>query len=220
MTPFESYQTYLAIKQHFNSKSYDFFKYNGKVKSQIDAFNKRPDKKFFISASTKFTRVDFIERLLANFIEDDSSWIMNIFEDAGKKNYERFKKRVSSLTYQFKTDIMKLVPLIKEKQEKYTQYKGFVIPTLVSTRLGQPLLFTEYIRKNICAESLIILNEANTCEHFFDYWDKQFNNIIWNSIRLKCDKYKSFLVANYNLNDNKKKYEEILSTCFEELRVI
>ena len=34
VSPFEAYQTYLALKQHFTRPSYDYFKYNGKVKVQ------------------------------------------------------------------------------------------------------------------------------------------------------------------------------------------
>ena len=44
---FDSYQLYLAIKLHFNSKDYDFVQYNGKVKADLNAFMKRKDKYHF-----------------------------------------------------------------------------------------------------------------------------------------------------------------------------
>ena len=40
-TPLEAYQTYLAIKNHFSSPSYDYFKYQGKVKVNSQSFEKR-----------------------------------------------------------------------------------------------------------------------------------------------------------------------------------
>ena len=43
MTPFEVYTTYLAMKKHFTDQKYDFFKYNGKTRSSVGAFNKRRD---------------------------------------------------------------------------------------------------------------------------------------------------------------------------------
>ena len=41
---FDSYQLYLGVKLHFNSESYDFIKYNGKVKADLPSFLKRNDR--------------------------------------------------------------------------------------------------------------------------------------------------------------------------------
>ena len=41
---FDAYCLYLAINNHFNTESYDFFKYNGKVPVKLPAFLKRNDK--------------------------------------------------------------------------------------------------------------------------------------------------------------------------------
>ena len=44
---YDAYTLYLGIKLHFYSKDYDFVKYNGKVKSDINSFLKRKDKYHF-----------------------------------------------------------------------------------------------------------------------------------------------------------------------------
>ena len=44
---FDAYCLYLAINNHFNTESYDFFKYNGKVPVKLPAFLKRNDKYHF-----------------------------------------------------------------------------------------------------------------------------------------------------------------------------
>ena len=44
---FDSYQLYLGVKLHFNSESYDFVKYNGKVKADLPSFLKRNDRFHF-----------------------------------------------------------------------------------------------------------------------------------------------------------------------------
>ena len=40
---FDVYKTYLAIKLHFQSDSYDYYKYGGKVNAKLDTFTKRKD---------------------------------------------------------------------------------------------------------------------------------------------------------------------------------
>jgi len=43
MTAFESYRVYSALKLHFTTDSYDYFKYNGKTKVTPENFEKRKD---------------------------------------------------------------------------------------------------------------------------------------------------------------------------------
>ena len=35
VTPFETYQTYLSIKNHFSSPRYDYFKYGGRSRAKM-----------------------------------------------------------------------------------------------------------------------------------------------------------------------------------------
>jgi len=44
---YDAYTLYLGIKFHFHTDTYDFIKYNGKVKSDINSFLKRKDKYHF-----------------------------------------------------------------------------------------------------------------------------------------------------------------------------
>ena len=43
VTPIDVYKTYLAFKNHFTKKSYNYFKYGGKSKASVQAYNKRKD---------------------------------------------------------------------------------------------------------------------------------------------------------------------------------
>ena len=47
VSPFETYQHYLSLKNHFTNPKYDFFKYGAKTRASITSFNKRKDKYFF-----------------------------------------------------------------------------------------------------------------------------------------------------------------------------
>ena len=43
MNGLEAYSTYLAVRNHFKTKNYDYFKYNGKIKVNEDKFRTRRD---------------------------------------------------------------------------------------------------------------------------------------------------------------------------------
>ena len=53
VTPFETYQTYLSVKNHFSNPKYDYFKYGGRSRAKIAAFNKRKDKYWLEKTSRK-----------------------------------------------------------------------------------------------------------------------------------------------------------------------
>ena len=65
MTPIEVYKTYLAFKNHFTKKNYDYFKYCGKTNASRDAFNKRKDRYFFERMSRKKTDEEIRHYFLA-----------------------------------------------------------------------------------------------------------------------------------------------------------
>ena len=44
MNEFETYKLYISLKNHFSSKSYNHFKYQGKSRVNFDSFQKRKDK--------------------------------------------------------------------------------------------------------------------------------------------------------------------------------
>ena len=46
MTEFEAYCQFLALKLHFTTDHYDYFKYNGKHNATPASFEKRTDKRF------------------------------------------------------------------------------------------------------------------------------------------------------------------------------
>jgi len=40
---YKAYQTFIALKQHFSKNNYDYFKYNGRTKSNINSFRTKKD---------------------------------------------------------------------------------------------------------------------------------------------------------------------------------
>ena len=106
MTPFEAYKLYIAIKQHFSSPSYDFFKYNGKVRVSADNFETRKDKYMFYKLSK---RDDAMEYLVAILSQHPNVWVGEMFEPKYEQLYKDYLKKKESLTYTFKNDIDNLL---------------------------------------------------------------------------------------------------------------
>ena len=98
MTGFEVYRTYLALKNHFTKKNYDFVKYNGKVRANEKSFEQRLDRYFFKKLAVKYNDNEIIEYFIANFIEDPKGYIKSFSVD----NYTKWKHKKESLRYKFK----------------------------------------------------------------------------------------------------------------------
>ena len=64
MNPLECYKVYMAIRLHFISKSYDYFKYNGKVKASNDSFYKRRDKYRFDHLCRQYNEKNIMQFLV------------------------------------------------------------------------------------------------------------------------------------------------------------
>ena len=71
MNPLECYRMYMAIRLHFHSKSYDYFKYNGKVRASNDSFYKRRDKYRFDHLSRQYNEKNIMQFFVANFSSGD-----------------------------------------------------------------------------------------------------------------------------------------------------
>ena len=172
--PFEAYQTYLALKQHFTRDGYDYFRYGGKVTARLSSFESRKDKYFFYKLAK---HKDLEHFLLANFIDKDVSWVRDLLGTEAEQIYNEWLRRQQSLSYIFKNDLDKMSDDLNENLKVYD---------------GQhPPLLNLYMTHDICLESLIIMNDIL---HFFKLWNAKIEeDIIWPDIYRKCTKYKPFL---------------------------
>lgn len=173
---FEAYKKYLAIKSHFTRPGYDYFKYNGKVKATFPSFEKRKDKYFFHKLS-KQKNVE--EYLVASFIElGENVWIGDLLENMATTNaYTTWLKRQEAITYIFKNDLDKLDQTFNDN---------------LKVEQGQhPKLLKLLLRKDICIETVIILNDL---AGFTSYWlDSIEEKVIWPDVYNKMNKYKPFV---------------------------
>ena len=88
---FDAYCLYLAINNHFNTESYDFFKYNGKVPVKLPAFLKRNDKYHFAKLARLYHK-DLKDFLVANLYKQ-KYYVRNLLEQECEQNYKDYKNQ-------------------------------------------------------------------------------------------------------------------------------
>ncbi len=170
---FDIYVYYLALKRHFTS-SYDFFKYNGKVKANAHSFETRNDKFHFYRLSKM---PEAKELILANMITNPKIWVGDLLDDKARDVYNDWKKRKESLGYVFRQDLSEL-----NEDDPNSD---------ILTNGDHPRLLKLYMRKQIHIETLIILDDMMK---IFSYWDKNIKDtIVYPDINNTVKKYKPFL---------------------------
>ena len=174
MTPVETYQSYLALKLHFEGK-YDYFKYGGKTSASAESFEKRKDKFKFVKLSTKLSDPQILDYYLANFIRG-KKWI----GDFDQKNWIEHKKLNQGLEYFYKDDIEKLLTLVEEFDILFRVDAG-----------NHPKLVKAYLGKKVSLETLVILEKILKFRESFDA--KISETYIWPKVSLLIKKYEPFL---------------------------
>jgi len=197
MTAFDTYRTYLALNQHFTRKSYDYFKYNGKVKVSETTFLGRKDRYFFEKASRKFKKEEFIEFLLANYTSGTEHWIGNLMSGANLIEMKKWKKRIDSLTYTFKEDIISIVDQDETLDSALKMQEG-----------RHPLLYRMYLRKKVSLETLVILDDL---VEYSKLW-KRYDDMMMNDLLFLMEKYRPFF--HQAIQIDKGKYRKIVLDSF------
>jgi hypothetical protein len=175
MSAFECYKEYLALKNHFSKPTYDYFKYNGKLKLNPDSFDKRKDKLFFQKLAK---HPDVQNFLIANLSDNEKSWIRELaYSDAAEKVYKDWVKRQQSLTYVFKTELNTLKPNFNE---------NFIIKNN-----EHPVLLKKFLGKEISLETMCLLLELTGAKK---HWDTKLQyDLIWDTLTIKVEKYTPFI---------------------------
>ena len=195
VTPFETYQTYLSMKNHFTNRKYDFFTYGGKSRATMTSFNKRKDKYWFEKTSRKYSDQEITDFLLANFVTADTPqnlWIGEII-NSGEKTYADWLKRQQSLTYLFKEQSREL--LSEKKLEE-----------IFNCSKGHPLILKKYLGGSINLETFAIFEKIFS---FGKNFDDKLKDPVWESVSLTLKKYLPFL--NINVFQYKKFLRELIN---------
>ena len=127
MNSYEAYTLYLAIKLHFTSDSYDFYRHNAKVNSSFNTFLKRNDRFFFHKLTTKYTREEMIDYFICNFFHNSKTWIGNLVRADGETTYNKWRKYNQSFTYNFRADCVLLSNVINDNSIRFDDNAAVLI---------------------------------------------------------------------------------------------
>ena len=180
VTPFDTYKSYLGLKNHFTKKTYDYHKYCGKSRATLQSFYKRKDRFFFEKLSRQKDDSEVIDFFVSNFVTCDDPqtlWIGEIMQN-GEGNYTQWKKKVQSLSYVFREEVESIFN--QKNFDRMFEIEGS----------KHPLLVKEHLQKNISLETMIILNRILGFKNNFD---KKLKDPVWEFLSMRMDKYDPFI---------------------------
>jgi len=191
VTPFEVYQKYLSLKQHFNKVDYDYFKFKGKVRANAGSFENRKDKHHFVRLSKIYKEEDLTKFFVSNFVKSSDLWIGNLTSPEGRENYISWKSKIQSLPYLFENEVDEIL-------DDYNDFN-----TLFDCVDGQhPPVLRSVFGGDLSIESFIIMDSILRFSSIFN--EKIEESVMWPNLYSMCIKYAPFLVV------NKQKYVDIL----------
>ena len=173
VSAFEAYQNYHALKLHFTTKSYDYFKYNGKTKVSYPAFKRSNLEYTFKHLGAHSDLTHFI---VANLIDRDPDlWAKDLLTGSeADDSYNKWLKRDQSLTYCFKSDLDLLDP-----QKDYFTCKN-----------GKPALYEMYLAGEVSIDTMVMINSLIK---YMSKWSKWLAvDPLWQREELKLTKYEPF----------------------------
>ena len=196
VTPFETYQHYLSLKNHFTNPKYDFFKYGARTRASISSFNKRKDKYWFEKTSRKYSDKEIVDFLVSNFADSDNPqnlWIGEII-NSGERTYAEWMRRQQSLTYLFK----------EQSNELFSENE---LENLFNCSKGHPKILKEFLSGRLSLETFVIYDKIF---QFSKNFDKKLTDPVWETVSLNLKKYGPFI------NIDVFNYKKILRSIIDE----
>ena len=186
MTSYEAYTLYLAIKLHFTTPNYDYFKHNAKVNSSLNAFLKRNDRFFFHKLATKYGD-SLIDYYVSNFANKPKVWVGDLVRADGDTIYNKWRKYNESFSYNFRNDCVHIRNVIDGDRILFDDVFNVVD--------GQhPRMLRLLLSGKVSIQSVIIFNKVLS---FLGRWDKEIKEtIIWPEKSFKIKKLSPFIKFN------------------------
>ena len=177
--PYDAYREYLALKNHFTKNSYDYFKYNKKVRATVQSFYKRKDRMWFEKVARQKSDQEVVDFFVANFIscpDPETLWIGEMIRE-GEERYQQWQKKIQSLSYVFK----------EETQQLFEQHK---FEDVFKCSKGHPPLLKKFLSGKISLETMVIYDRILLYGNTFD---KKLLDPVWETVSRKIKKYSPFL---------------------------
>lgn len=187
MNGYDAYKTYQAVRLHFSSPTFNYYTYNGKSKTSMEAFELRKDKYLFHKVARMYPDEELPYFFAINFVRSiKNTWINGMLQDEASENYKDWKAWQQSRLYNFQNDLDKLSEMKFE--------------SLIVCKDGQfPELLNLVFQNEISYDTLVIL------DHYIkmiDVWaTKISDDFIWGDFYKKYKKYKPFFLHYAPLSD-------------------
>jgi len=198
ITGYEAFGIFQALKLHFTTDNYDFFKYHGKSKISVNSFEIRKDKYHFYKLSRRLpNKEELILFIVANLIHNDNLWVGDLLTEESETIFRERQKVIQSLSYTFENDCRRILDGVSDPNEILQSDDG-----------DYPILLRKTLQKDIQIETLCILN---LILNFFPMWTKKIEDTIrWPAYRRKVLKFAAFLTY------DDVKYKSLLKKVIEE----
>lgn len=188
---YESYTTYVAVKNHFKNEKFNYFRHRG-AKVSEGSFKRHKDRYWFVKLQERYTNDELLDFFLAQFTANHlhTYWVGESFGDECQKLCIERKKRMSQFTRFVGLEIKQF-------------YESDLIQ-LYTAASGYPKIITSYLGGRISLETMIVLNRLNGwCEN-----TDALVGIVGAPLKQKLIKYEPFL--NYNIVPIRNKYNDLL----------
>jgi len=189
MSAFDVYSVYLAVKSHFTTDKYDFFRYGGKTRTSEEKFNQRNDRYFFEKLGSKYNQNEVLEYFVSNFLVNSNFYIKEMKEE----NWIEWNRKKQSMTYLFGQDIESIL----------ARYET-LNTALQCTNMQHSGIIKMYLGGHIMIETLVILDKMTKYSTRYD--SILANDVVWKSLSKTVKKYAAFV------NFDTLKAKEIISS--------
>jgi hypothetical protein len=206
MNAFESFELYLSLKFHFTQKKYDYFRFNGKVKTTVAAFEKRNDQRFFHRLAKNYSLKKATELFVSNFVYNPSIWVGDLVGEEAEQIYAEWQGRIEGITYHFNEDCEGILGWLERKQYKFNDL--FTVKDN-----DHPIIVKMALQKTISLETFVILDRIL---QFGSRVDKKLDDVIWKDFWFRVTKYDPFLTI--DLPKHKKLLREKIENDYPLLK--
>ena len=185
MNGYEVFCTYQAIKLHFTTDTYCYFKYNGHVGTKPDGFEKRKDKYMCHRLARNLRDNEVVGFFVSNFLMKQKAWTQDFLEPEAKETYLAWRKKIDALSYTFDQDMDKIIA----EMDKLDMGIGRMFKPPADG--SYPLIWRMMNQNEIQFETMVILHGLTGV---LDLWDTKYSSdYIYEKTSKLIRKYEPFL---------------------------
>jgi len=193
MNGYEVFCTYQAIKLHFTTDTYCYFKYNGHVQTKPEGFERRKDKYMFHKLARTLKDTEAVGFFVAGFLLNSKAWTEYFLEPEAYTRYTTWQNKINTLPLLFDKDMIKIEEAIEMREMLKVPRDGSL-----------PFIWTMMNQKEIEFETVVILHGLTG---ILDLWDKTYSSdYIYEKTSKLIRKYEPFLGLDV------PRYKEIVRT--------